>query len=191
MYNVFMTNRNQHTNPQFYLRPFLSPGFVYRRGAVSPIRTQSPRRVGVQEDYYYGGDDPTERSWDNINSRIESAGAPAFRKLIAAETTITSDDWLKLSWLLANLALRTPVYINELRHANLEMIAQMNQLLDLQIAALPPGTEFDSSTLDQINEFRDRLMSPRGHLEAIPFIALSDVAECIRKDAVLLVRCSY
>jgi hypothetical protein len=83
-----MTNRRQHTVPQFYLKPFLSPGFVYRLGDTEPRRTNHPGNTAVRKDYY-GREEP---GLDTINRKMEDDGAPALRKLIQNTGSITVDD---------------------------------------------------------------------------------------------------
>ena len=102
-------------------------------------------------------------------------------KLISDPTTITAADWVDLGRLFANFALRTPAYIDELRDAELEAFRQINEILDPQIRALPPGTIVDTSQLDEINRSADRLRSARPQIEAEPFIALQSVAKCIQR----------
>jgi hypothetical protein len=123
---------------------------------------------------------------DEINSEVEDSGAPALKKLVDAPATLTSADWVDLAWLFANLALRTPAHINELRGAELEAIRQINEILDAQIRALPPGTVVDTSNLDELNRSASRLRSAHGQLEAEPFIALPEVAKCIQRMAFVL-----
>lgn len=184
-----MTSRSQHTIPRFYLRRFLSPGYVYRRGANAPQRTRNPRRVAVRETYY-GKRVVGRRSMDEINSMVETTGAPALKKLIYEPAALTSDDWVDLAWLFANLALRTPANINELRGTELEAIRQINKILDAQIRALPSGTVVDTSNLDELNRSADRLRSAHGQLEAEPFIALPAVAKCIQMMQFVLTEAS-
>ena len=50
-----------------------------------------------------------------------------------------------------------------------------------QIDALPPETNFDSTQLDEINEFGDILRSPGGYRKAIPVVAFGEIARCIRQ----------
>lgn len=175
-----VVSRRQHTIPQFYLRRFLEPGFVYRRGADAPRAIRTPKDVAVHEDYYGKG----HSAWvslDDINSMAEDIGAPAMTLLIDDFTTFTADDWHALSLFMANLAVRTPAFINEVKDTLLAAFSQITELLEPQIAALPPGTNFDSSALDKLNEAGNRLQSPGGHIEAAPFHALADIAHCIRQ----------
>ncbi len=175
-----MTSPRQHTIPRFYLNRFLSPGWVYRRGSTSPRRTKNPRDVSVRENYY-GRRFPGRSSRDDINSLVEETGAPALKKLIDDPTTITSADWINLAWLFANLALRTPANIDELRAAELEAIRQINEFFDEQMRNLPPDTIVNTSQLEDINRSADLLRSSSGQIEAEPFIALPAVAECIQQ----------
>jgi len=193
-----MANRRQHTNPQFYLKQFLSPGFVYRLGEDTPRATESPSNVAVQRDYY-GRDKASKHTLDGFNSWIESNGAPVLRKLVKDPSAITSSDILILSCLLANFAVRTPAIIQEMRNSMLGMAAQakamaekMTEKLD---SAITDGKklssflipEIDNSspsmTIDELNKYADQYKANGGHRFTVQdaFYALPDIAECIQK----------
>lgn len=192
-----MANRRQHTIPQFYLRQFLSPGWVYRLGADSPRATKNPSGVAVQRDYY-GRDKASRETLDKLNSMVESNGAPVFRKLIDNPGTITEGDWVVLSYLFANFAVRTPAVIEEIRATELELVAQANAMArkmterlieaslagsDLSEFRSEPSGDFPTMTLDQMKEHADRLRAEGGHrIAALDiFYALVDIAECIQQ----------
>lgn len=194
-----MSNRLQHIIPQFYLKPFLSPGWVYRRGADAPRAKQSPASVAVQP-YYYGQDEVGRKTLDDLNKRAESDGAPALRKLIDNPSTITQHNWLILSYLFANFAVRTPAVIEELRSAELKATTQINAMAEKMTGRLieaslagsdlsefrsEPDDESPTFTLDQLNKHTARLREKAGHLLAANdlFSALPDIAECIQQMA--------
>jgi len=112
-----MMGRRQHTIPQFYLRSFLSPGLVYRLGATQPYVTFSPKNVAFQLDYC-GRNQAAWETLDKLNSIAESEGASAFRKLVENPKSIVWDDFVKLSYLFANFAVRSPYIIEEERAAD-------------------------------------------------------------------------
>ena len=171
-----MPGRNQHTIPEFYLRPFLSPGLVYRRGQPSPLSVKNPRHVAAHHDYYGKASE-----LDDLNTKVEGLCAPAFKKLMSKDMDITTSDWENLSFLLANFAIRNPANIDEWRDAQLKVIEEINEILSPQIDGLPSETEIDTTQLEEINKSRDRLLLPGGYREAIPIVAFREVASCIRQ----------
>jgi hypothetical protein len=121
-----MTNRRQHTVPQFYLKPFLSPGFVYRLGDTEPRRTNHPGNTAVRKDYYVR----EEPELDTINRKMEDDGAPALRKLIQNTGSITFDDWVNLSWLIANLWIRTPSQIDDMLTTYRQVYSEIRSMVE-------------------------------------------------------------
>ena len=101
-----MQGKQQHVIPQFYLRPFLSPGWQYRRGNQRPVRRNSPREVAVLAHYYdyYGQSEEAAASLDYLNSGAETDGAPALKKLLVDPVSLTDEDWSAFDFLLANAA---------------------------------------------------------------------------------------
>jgi len=192
-----MANRRQHNIPQFYLRQFLSPGWVYRRGADAPRFVKSPAGVAMQKDYY-GRNKAAREPLDDLNSYVEDKGAPSFMNLIRSPKTITQYDWLVLSYLFANLFVRNPAVIEEWRAAALKATARVNavaeKMTDRLIAASLAGSdlsEFQSEpedesatmTLDQFNKHAAKLRAEGGHRIAASdmFVAFPDIAECIQQ----------
>ena len=200
-----MSNRRQHTIPQFYLRPFLSPGWVYRLGSSAPRATKNPVDVAVQRDYY-GRNKLAQKTLDDINSWIESKGAPVWSKLIANPSTFTQHDWEVLSYLVANFAVRIPGTIEDIRAVELSMIAQVNEMAGkmrerLQEALLTgsdlsefptaiPDDESPTMTLDDMNERAVKLKEEGGHRVAAhdTFGALPYVAGIIQQMRVLVLK---
>jgi hypothetical protein len=178
----------QHTIPQFYLRPFLSPGWVYQKGESIPKMKRSPKNVAVHPDYY-GEDELAEKTLDDLNSWIESWGAPIFRKLIENPNDIIEPEWIILSYLFANFAVRMPVAIEGLRAVELKWTHEINDFARqtgyTQFKFISPelGNESPPTTLDQINDYANRLQAEGGHLVAATetFDLLKDTAECINQ----------
>ncbi len=176
----------QHTIPQFYLMPFLSPGWVYKKGELVPKRKGSPKNVAVHPDYY-GEDELGENTLDDLNSWIESYGAPIFRQLIEDPSSITESGWIILSYLFANFAVRMPVAIEGLRAMQLEWTQEVNKIArrtgksQFKFISRELGEESPPTTLDQINDYATRLCAEGGHLVAASdtFGRLRDTAECI------------
>lgn len=193
-----MTNRRQHTIPQFYLRQFLNPGYVYKIGSNNPMFVNKPTNVALKQDYY-GKNTRTKKTIDNsINKEIEDKGAPAYQKLITDPSTITWCDWLNLSYLFANLFIRNPKIIEETRTMELDMTASLNtmahQMIDSVIEAtlddrdlsgLPFKIDNDTPTitLNELNSHAKKLASKGGHRFALADIfgsLLIPIAEAIQ-----------
>jgi hypothetical protein len=198
-----MANRRQHYIPQFYLRQFLNPGWVYRRGADAPHFAESPADVAVQKDYY-GRNKATQKPLDDLNSYIEDNGAPSFKKLIRSPKTCTQYDWFVLSYLFANLFVRNPAVIEEWRATALKAAARVNAMAEKMIETLvaaslagsdlsefrsEPEDESATMTLGQFNKHAAKLRAEGGHRVAAPdlFSALVDIAKCIRQMSVVVV----
>lgn len=198
-----MSNR-QHTIPQFYLRPFLSPGWVYRRGKFAPRATKNPAGVAVKR-HYYGKGESGRKTLDYLNSVAETYGAPVLKKLFEHPYAITWRDYVKLSYLFANFFVRTPSIIEETRAMELEMTMQANVMARKMTERLAqslmngsevsdflqaePDNESASMTLDQMNEHANRLQQKGGHRVAAldTFYSLVDIAECIQQMCFRLV----
>lgn len=182
----------QHTIPQFYLKPFLSPGWVYQKGASAPKKKRSPRNVAAQPNYY-GEDEVDKKTPDDLNSWIESYGAPVLKKLIENPCTITESEWIILSYLFANFAVRMPVVIEELRAMELKWTHEVNKIARrtghsrFKFISQKLGEESPPTTLDQINDYATRLLEGSGHRVAAndTFGLLRDTAERINQMSFL------
>lgn len=191
-----MANRRQHYIPQFYLRQFLNPGWVYRLGAEKPRPQKSPTNVAVQQDYY-GRNEAERKPLDGLNTYIEDKGAPSFTKLSKDIESITDYDWYVLSFVFANIFVRTPAHIEEWRNAVLKGTDEINtkaeKMIDRLISASLEGIDLSefrsetsdesSATLKQLNEYAAKLKAIGGHRVAAYdlFSTLPDIAECIRQ----------
>ncbi|MFC1905645.1 DUF4238 domain-containing protein [Chloroflexota bacterium] len=191
-----MANRRQHTIPQFYLKKFLSPGWVYRHGAEKPRLHKSPTNVAVHQDYY-GRNKAVMKPLDDLNKYIEDKGAPSFTKLIKDIGSITDYDWHVLSFVFGNIFVRTPAHIEEWRDAVLkgtdEINAKAGGMIDRLISASLDDSDLSefrsetndesSATLKQLNEYAAKLKAIGGHRVAALdlFSTLPDIAECIRQ----------
>jgi hypothetical protein len=175
--------------PQFYLKPFLTNGWVYRKGASAPRRTRNPAGAAAQRDYY-----GSDKAVDSLNSLAEGYGAPAMKKLIYDPDNMRESDYVGISLLFANLYIRTRAAIEELRTMELFWTDQVNE-----IARVTGSKRFrlksrelneeSSATLEQINEYANRLIANDGHRLAArdSFLAIPDVAECIRNMSFLII----
>ena len=183
----------QHTIPQFYLKPFLSPGWVYKKGASAPKKRWSPRNVAVYPDYY-GEDEIAEKTLDDLNRWIEDCGAPVFTKLIEDPGTITESEWVILSYLFANFAVRMPPFIEGLRAMELKWTDEVNKIAGrtgsskFKFVSQELGEESPLTTLDQVNDYASRLRAEGGHRVAAndTFELLTDIAQCINQMSFLL-----
>lgn len=191
-----MADRRQHTIPQFYLKKFLSPGWVYRRGKDKPRSPDSTTSVAVHQDYY-GRNKAERKPLDELNKYIESEGAPSYTRLITDIKSITDYDWYVLSFVFANIFVRTPAHIEEWRDAVLKGTDEINtkaeKMIDRLISASLEGSDFSefrsetndepSTTLKQWNAHAARVKALGGHRIAAYdlFSTLPDIAECIRK----------
>jgi hypothetical protein len=191
-----MPNRRQHTIPQFYLKQFLSPGWVYRRGEEKPLLHSAPTNVAVHQDYY-GRNKAARKPLDDLNKYIEDKGAPSFTKLIKDIGSITDYDWYVLSFVFANIFVRNPAHIEEWRDTVLEGTDEINAKAEGMIDRLTSASLDGSSlfkfhsetndesftTLKQLNEHVAKLKAIGGHRFAALdlFSTLPDIAECIRQ----------
>ena len=196
-----MSPGRQHTIPRFYLDRFLSPGFVYRRGADAPRATKNGHDVAVQRDYY-GKVVPGGGSPDDYNSITEDVGAPVFKQLIENPGSIASSEWEILSYLLANLAVRTPAAVGDLTSALLDLSEQVNdhaaKMQEKIRDALESGSDLSefpttnphddspSQTLEETNTFIERLKMPGGYRSMILMDAVPEIAEGIQRMLFLI-----
>ena len=191
-----MADRRQHTIPQFYLKQFLSPGWVYRRGEEKSRLEKSPKNIAVHQDYY-GRNKAARKPLDDLNKYIEDKGAPSFTKLIKDIGSITDYDCYVLSFVFANIFVRIPAHIEEWRDAMFKATDEINtraeKMIDRLISASLEGRDVSgfrsetndesSATLNQLNKYGAKLKAGGGHRIAAGdvFSALPDIAECIRQ----------
>jgi hypothetical protein len=191
-----MADRRQHTIPQFYLKKFLSPGWVYRRGAEEPRLHKNPTNVAVHQDYY-GRNKAERESLDELNKYIESEGSHPYMRLTTDIESISDYDWYVLSFVFANLFVRTPANIEEWRGIMHKATSALNtiaeKMIDRLISASLEGRDLSefrsetnnepSTTLQQWNAHADRVKALGGHRVAAYdlFSTLPDIAECIRQ----------
>jgi hypothetical protein len=159
--------------------------------------------VAVQRDYY-GQGEVALKALDKLNSLVETQGAPALRKLIDNPRNITHEDWVALSYLFANFAVRTPVIIDETRLTLLNLLAQVKataeRITERLKGALQMGSDLSefpgevpddspTMTLDQFSEEAAKLQTEEGHLRVASSIfgALVDIAKCIQRMTFLVV----
>jgi len=153
----------------------------------------SPKKVAAYPDYY-GDDEIVEKTLDELNKWIESYGAPVFKKLIEDPRSITESEWVILSYLFANFAVRTPVAIEGLRAMELQWTHEVNKIAkrtgksQFKFVSQRLGEESPPTTLGQINDYAIRLRAEGGDLLAAhdTFDFLKDTAECINKMSFLV-----
>ena len=171
------TGRQQHIIPQFYLRRFLSPGFVYRKGHDNPQMVPSPKHVAFEDRYYEVADWPDDLpSLDKINTKLESMTAPALARLIESATPVDSGTKHTVAYLIANLSLRVPATIQAIGGTVLNVMEQADDLLKAQMkhfeetGTTPPlssGFEAGSSSHTYTpEEWESELESLRGEVAA-------------------------
>lgn len=199
-----MTSRRQHTIPQFYLRGFLEPGYVYRRGASEPRCVNNARDVAVRQDFY-GKRKDGKQTLDDINSKIEEDGALSFKKLVENPFTFMEYDWKMISYVLANIFVRTPGTIEAMNDALLSLAdqvssdaARMKEKLTEDIEAGSDLSDYPTMFLDdeeapsmpveQMAEDAARMRAEGGHriTAAITFSSTLDVAKCIQQMRFLI-----
>jgi hypothetical protein len=203
-----MAHKRQHTIPRFYLKQFLSPGWCYRLGELNPHYHNSPSNVAVQKDYY-GRSKSSSATLDDFNSFIETNCAPIFMKFTNPLKAITENDLIILSYLLANIYVRTPKIIEETQASELEAISTANimakditqkldegkitakQLFKLSLPEL--GDNSTSITLEQLNEYANKLRKRGGHLIVAKntFYAFEDIAKSIQAMSMWIVEAPY
>jgi hypothetical protein len=195
--NDGMTKRQkQHTLPRFYLELFL-PGWVYPRGKNAPHKRKSASAIMAQHDYY-GKSGTVEEVLDNLNSAVENRVAPVYRKMLVEPLSITGHDWLILSYFFANIFLRTPTSIEEIRFMELQTAAtalemaiemtkrmETNLLVDKRLSHLPldvPDSDAPSMTVEEMLGHAEKLAAKNGHRTAAldSYDSLPDIAESIQ-----------
>lgn len=188
--------RRQHIIPQFYLRQFLQPGYQYRKGDQKPIEVEEPTEVAVSKDYF--GKRRGVRGLDSLNDFIETKAAPIYLKLLDENrvSSINMYDWTVLSVLFANLFVRT--HIEETKDifilASNKAMELANRMLESINKAKEKGEDINkylskspddnmpSMTLDQMEEYTNRLIQPKGHIYAAKdlYYSLPSIAKCIK-----------
>ena len=102
---------------------------------------------------------------------------------------MTESEWIILSYLFANFAVRVPVAIEGLRAMELKWTKEVNEISKrtgyCQFKFISPklGDESPPTTLDQINDYATKLKEEGGHLLAAndTFSLVRDIAECINR----------
>lgn len=197
-----MANKRQHTIPQLYLKRFLNPGWVYRRGEAKPRHILTPSNVAVHPNYY-GKNKASETTLDELNTKIENKSARSLEKLINNPETFTPTDRVSLSFLLANMFFRNPVRIKEWSDA---IVAAANEIDEAArqthggqheaLLLIGDPSEFNPKLYDeapiithkQLKEHAYLLGSKGGHRIAAGdnFGALKEIAKCIEQMAFLI-----
>jgi len=194
-----MGKRRQHTIPYFYLKEFLKPGIVYRRGDKSPRYVKTPKDVAVHSDYY-GRSSDEFNALDKINSKTETWAAPLLKKLINGPASITHSEWVILSYYFANIYVRTPAFQDTMINTFKEMTKQLNKMAermkkayekaeaegkDLSLFRSPTFDNSPGTSVDEWNKWMDKLDQEDGKLDNISlfYSLIRDIAECIQKMA--------
>ncbi len=193
-----MSNKRQHILPQFYLKTFLTPGLVYRRGKHVPHIVPNPKKVAAKS-YYFGKNIRQRKTIDKINSNIENRVAPIFRNLISNPRGIKSTDWIALSFLFANLFVRSSATIEEMRTTHLSFVDQVNTMSNRMMESLQKSlsegkdisTFIDNSslydgprfTLEQMNNEANIMRMKKSQLFVAEglYSVIPSISECIRK----------
>jgi hypothetical protein len=170
----------------------VSPGWVYTRGATAPRRVNGPGNVAVHQNYY-GDDEHGKATWDELNRRAENF-APVFKKLVEDPAAIDGHDWLQLSILLANFAVRTPSAIMQLREFQLMFIDAVNEIAGrsgrsrFRVVDEESGDGSSTSTIDEANAHARRLRGADSHLTAVgeTFNMLEATAKCINRMSFII-----
>ena len=194
-----MGKRRQHTIPSFYLKKFLDPGVLYRRGAKSPRHVKTPKDVAVHRDYY-GRSSDRFNGLDKINDMTETWAAPLLEKLIDDVASITHNEWVILSYYFANIYVRTPAFQDTMINTFKEMTEQLNKMTegikkayekaeaegkDLSLFSTPTFNNSPGTSVDEWNKWIDKLDQEDGKLDNISlfYSLIRDIAECIQKMA--------
>jgi len=192
-----MGRRRQHTIPNFYLKKFLNPGIVYRRGDRSPRFIKTPKNVAVRIDYYGGPFDDFDML-DKMNSAIENWAAPVLKKLIDDVTSITHSDWVILSHYLANIHVRTPAFQDSMISTFKEMTNRLNKMAeemtkaykkaeaegkDLSIFKAPSFYDSPRYSSDEWNRWAEGLDQKEGRLASMAsfYRLIKDIAGYIQR----------
>ena len=194
-----MGKRRQHTIPSFYLKKFLEPGVLYRRGDKSPRHVKTPKGVAVHRDYY-GRSSDRFNGLDKINDMTETWAAPLLEKLINDFDSITHSEWVILSYYFANIHVRTPAFQDTMISTFKEMTKQLNKMAedmkkayekaeaegkDLSLFSTPTFDNSPGTSVDEWNKWMDKLDQEDGKLDNISlfYSLVRDIAECIQKMA--------
>ena len=194
-----MGKQRQHTIPYFYLKKFLKPGFVYRRGDKSPRYVKTPKDVAVHSDYY-GRSSNKINALDKINSATETWAAPLLEKLINDVNSIAHSEWVILSYYFANIHIRTPAFQDTMINTFKEMTKQLNEMAermkkayekaeaegkDLSLFSTPTFNNSPGTSVDVWDKWMDKLDREDGKLDNISlfYSLIRDIAECIQKMA--------
>jgi hypothetical protein len=194
-----MGKRRQHTIPSFYLKKFLEPGVLYRRGDRSPRHVKTPKDVAVHRDYY-GRSSDRFNGLDKINDMTETWAAPLLEKLIDDVSSITYSEWVILSYYFANIYVRTPAFQGTMINTFKEMTEQLNKMAermkkayeeaeaegkDLSLFSTPAFNNSPGTSADEWNKWMDKLDREDGKLDNISlfYSLIRDIAECIQKMA--------
>lgn len=194
-----MGKRRQHTIPSFYLKKFLEPGVLYRRGDKSPRHFKTPKDVAVHRDYY-GRSSDRFNGLDKINDMTETWAAPLLEKLIDDVASITHSEWVILSYYFANIYVRTPAFQDTMINTFKEMTKQLNKMAegikkayekaeaegkDLSLFSTPNFNNSPGTSADEWNKWMDKLDQEDGKLDNISLLysLIRDIAECIQKMA--------
>jgi len=194
-----MGKRRQHWIPYFYLKKFLEPGVLYRRGDKSPRHVKTPKDVAVHRDYY-GRSSDRFNGLDKINDMTETLAAPLLKKLIDDVASITHSEWVILSYYLANIHVRTPAFQESMIGTFKEMTEQVNKMAenmkkayekaeaegkDLSLFSSPSFDDSPRFSVDELNKWTDKLDREDGRLDNISlfYSLVKDIAECIQKMA--------
>ena len=194
-----MGKRRQHTIPSFYLKKFLDPGVLYRRGDKSPRHVKTPKDVAVHRDYY-GRSSDRFNGLDKINDMTETWAAPLLEKLIDDVASITHNEWVILSYYFANIYVRTPAFQDTMINTFKEMAEQLNKMTegikkayekaeaegkDLSLFNSPSFDDSPRTSVDEWNKWIDKLDQEDGKLDNISlfYSLIRDIAECIQKMA--------
>lgn len=198
--------KRQHIIPRLYLKRFLEPGFVYRHGQLLPRPIVICSDVAVRVGFY--GRPGTDTPFlDDINSYIERISAPPLEKLINKIDDINVTDWLILSYFFANLTVRNPTAIEEMKQTFLDLNKKTNELAKRMIEAVKknkdamnqladmkyPSDRSGIFTLEEINKEVTKLKGKKGHLYAAEglFANIKKIARCIQKMTFLLLKAPY
>ena len=124
-----MGGSKQHTIPQFYLRRFLGPGYLFKKWAKQPAWKRSPKGVAVEFDYY-GAPTEGKPTLDDVNDKIEDRSARTLQKIVERPEDVDAADLVVIRYFIANLAVRTPAVVNSVKDAVVSLGAQMSAMVD-------------------------------------------------------------
>lgn len=194
-----MGKQRQHTIPYFYLKEFLKPGIVYRRGDKSPRYVETPKGVAVHSDYY-GRSSAEFGGLDEMNSATETLAAPLLKKVINDPASITYSEWVILSYYFANIYVRPLSFQDSMIGTFKEVTRQVNKVAenmkkayekaeaegkDLSLFSSPSPDDSPRLSVDELNQWTGKLDREDGRLDSIrvSYSLVKDIAECIQKMA--------